>query len=107
MHEAWVALALTLKVAGWATALNLVLGVVSVARRESTLVLPVAGGDGDDGSAGAPGAGRRLVRARFHTRSSAIAAWHAPAPAIVPVSQVGIGALLLVVSRGRRVGPVG
>jgi len=27
MHEAWVALALTLKVAGWATALNLVLGV--------------------------------------------------------------------------------
>jgi molybdate transport system permease protein len=27
MHDAWVALALTLKVAGWATALNLVLGV--------------------------------------------------------------------------------
>ena len=27
MHEAWIALALTLKVAGWATALNLVLGV--------------------------------------------------------------------------------
>ncbi len=27
MHEAWVALALTLKVAGWATALNLLLGV--------------------------------------------------------------------------------
>jgi molybdate transport system permease protein len=27
MHEAWVALALTLKVAGWATALNLILGV--------------------------------------------------------------------------------
>ncbi|MFZ4757957.1 MAG: molybdate ABC transporter permease subunit, partial [Burkholderiaceae bacterium] len=27
MDEAWVALALTLKVAGWATALNLVLGV--------------------------------------------------------------------------------
>jgi molybdate transport system permease protein len=27
MHDAWVALALTLKVAGWATAINLVLGV--------------------------------------------------------------------------------
>jgi molybdate transport system permease protein len=27
MHEAWIALALTLKVAGWATGLNLVLGV--------------------------------------------------------------------------------
>lgn len=27
MHDAWVALALTLKVAGWATALNLLLGV--------------------------------------------------------------------------------
>jgi molybdate transport system permease protein len=71
MHEAWIALALTLKVAGWATALNLVLGV---------------------------GVGYAMARWRFPGRELADALL--TLPMVMPPTVLGYYMLVLVGTRG-------
>lgn len=71
MHGAWVALALTLKVAGWATALNLLLGV---------------------------GAGYAMARWRFAGRELLDAVL--TLPMVLPPTVLGYYLLVLVGSRG-------